>query len=825
MENRMKKPLIGLLAFALAVTASVPAFTSAFAADRAQPAVGEPAALISTADTTWRYWEDDSLPITKPADGWNSDVSFDETGWNTGKGSFGAKKGGSSGMDGGYTIHTLLAQYLSGSSDDIPVYYFRTTFDLEDPSNVTALQGSLLYDDAAIVYVNGKKIAGFDDGEFDKNGYGGSNAAAPKTGKINFTDVTSLGLKAKDNLLAVELHQGRPSSSDIYLDFTSLKASSEEITPEAPQIDNLSFGIGADESQRNLTWYANSDKASMVQVAVKPEGFQKGDAFPSADAKTFEATREKSNIQGYFSNKATVTGLKENTQYLYRVGNDDKWSETYAFKTEAFGKNTSFRFLFAGDPQIGAGNGDVAKNSAEWGATLERAVKLFPDTSFILSAGDQINDKDSREESQYDGFLAPSVLKQYPLATNVGNHDSGSLAYTQHFNMPNVSDKGVSNNTGDGSGDYWFLYNGVLFLSLNSNNLSTAEHKAFMEQVLKEQEANANWTVVTFHHSIYSAANHATDKDIVDQRRPELSPIFSELGIDVVLMGHDHHYTRSYMMEGTTPVIPKGHDLSKGETPAASVTDPEEGQVLYLTTNSASGSKYYPFNSGAMLDYVAVRDQQNRQNITDIQVTENSFTITTYYSDQDDMPVLDTFTINRTPKAEDKAPVITLPGAENNKLTVGDKFDPMAGVSAQDASGNDLTGKITVSGTVDTAKAGTYTLTYTVADQAGNTAQAERTVTVEEKADSSSSVPSGNSSNVSSGTSSGVASSEPEEESSNSSSDNTSAGSVTVDGNSSSEGGSSPVTGENVGMLLGASTLLVLAGTAGVALRRRGTKQ
>ena len=126
---------------------------------------------------------------------------------------------------------------------------------------------------------------------------------------------------------------------------------------------------------------------------------------------------------------------------------------------------------------------------------------------------------------------------------------------------------------------------------------------------------------------------------------------------------------------------------------------------------------------------------------------------------------------------------------------------------------------------MDTAKAGTYTLTYTVADQAGNTAQAERTVTVEEKADSSSSVPSGNSSNVSSGTSSGVASSEPEEESSNSSSDNTSAGSVTVDGNSSSEGGSSPVTGENVGMLLGASALLVLAGTAGVALRRRGTKQ
>ena len=40
----------------------------------------------------------------------NSDVSFDETGWNTGKGSFGAKKGGSSGMDGGYTIDVYKRQ-------------------------------------------------------------------------------------------------------------------------------------------------------------------------------------------------------------------------------------------------------------------------------------------------------------------------------------------------------------------------------------------------------------------------------------------------------------------------------------------------------------------------------------------------------------------------------------------------------------------------------------------------------------------------------------------------------------------------------------------
>jgi formylglycine-generating enzyme required for sulfatase activity len=52
------------------------------------------------------------------------------------------------------------------------------------------------------------------------------------------------------------------------------------------------------------------------------------------------------------------------------------------------------------------------------------------------------------------------------------------------------------------------------------------------------------------------------------------------------------------------------------------------------------------------------------------------------------------------------------------------------GVEAHDARDGNLTAKITVAGTVDTNTAGTYTLTYTVADGAGNTDTTTRTVTV-----------------------------------------------------------------------------------------------
>lgn len=73
-------------------------------------------------------------------------------------------------------------------------------------------------------------------------------------------------------------------------------------------------------------------------------------------------------------------------------------------------------------------------------------------------------------------------------------------------------------------------------------------------------------------------------------------------------------------------------------------------------------------------------------------------------------------------------PVITLSGG-NQTLTAGDTWvDP--GYSATDNTDGNLTGSVTVTGSVNTANAGTYTLTYSVTDAAGNTGTATRTVTV-----------------------------------------------------------------------------------------------
>ncbi|MBB5184744.1 hypothetical protein HNQ43_000787 [Faecalicoccus acidiformans] len=80
---------------------------------------------------------------------------------------------------------------------------------------------------------------------------------------------------------------------------------------------------------------------------------------------------------------------------------------------------------------------------------------------------------------------------------------------------------------------------------------------------------------------------------------------------------------------------------------------------------------------------------------------------------------------------ENQAPVIN---AKDQTLTVGDKFDPMKGVTATDKEDGDLTDKIVITkNTVDTSKAGKYTVDYEVTDNGGTRVRKTIVVTVKEK--------------------------------------------------------------------------------------------
>ena len=344
-------------------------------------------------------------------------------------------------------------------------------------------------------------------------------------------------------------------------------------------------------------------------------------------SETFEAAGE-GILRGFSSHKATITGLEENQLYSYRFGDGHRaWSESYTFRTQAT-EDDDFNFLFFGDPQIGAGDG--AQIDADgWDRTVTTATKMFPDTSFLVSSGDQVNTAYNLQ--QYEGWFSPEALTAYPIIPIVGNHDAASFA--DYFNVPNETGLG-----GDSEGsDFYFSYGNTLFLALNSQSSDVEEHRKAMERAIAANP-DATHRIVLLHKSLYSSADHALDEDVLELRAG-LVPAFDELDIDAVLMGHDHGYVRTYQMEGNQVV----GEITYNEEGAA--VDPDG--TVYLTGNSASDSKYYDMRGPSVYErYSAVALQLEEPTYMNVEVTDDSLTFTTYKVS--DLSVVDAYSIVKT---------------------------------------------------------------------------------------------------------------------------------------------------------------------------------
>ncbi len=606
--------------------------------------------VVMNQDTTIKYLDTNTDPAngTQAKDKWGQ-----YTGWTRAY-----KNGDNASLNGQYNDNEWKEQNGEFSTEkgtlnkESRAYFFRGYFNVDQASQVNGIHLSFNYKDAVIVYINGQQLTALnvpDEGyrsqdsgngsHKDNMGYGSKEtSSAVKTADLYFRDIKDM-LTNGQNVIAFEIHKSNETSEG-YFKLNELGINPDEsLLPERESLKAISLSVGSTPTELNLNWFSTDSTNGQIQFAKKAD--MTGNEFPEAKAKTVNAKINKAQADGYYANKATMSDLEENTAYVYRVGNNGHWSETYTTTTKSKG---DFSFLFAGDPQLGS-SGDLASDKDGWKKTLDlvNTNPLFKDVHFIQNAGDHV--EAGKNESQYDAYLSNyqgSVVYSTPFANAVGNHDYAGTAYNDHFNLPNVSNLG-SSGQGNAQGDYYYIYNNALMLVLNSNNRSTAEHEEFIKNTLAKTKDNQDikWKIVVFHHSIYSSASHASDNDIL-ARRDTLAPMFSQNGIDLVLMGHDHVYTRSMLMDGTTAL--KDESFDKDGNPIHEVTDPKG--LTYITANSASGSKYYEFTSNLSGDYIAVKNQEHTPNITKLDVKDNQLKIVTYRTS--DLSVVDDFTINKT---------------------------------------------------------------------------------------------------------------------------------------------------------------------------------
>ncbi len=420
---------------------------------------------------------------------------------------------------------------------------------------------------------------------------------------------------------------------------------------------------GNPQTQIGATWFTNSDVTNtiiQVKAGANVTDFT-GAMEPAVNAtavndwmyiaesgnsdQVVKATGlEKGCTRSYVSNKALISGLEANTTYSYRIGNGETWSKTGTFTTAKDNKE-AFSFIYITDTQ--AYTDEMFDVSAQ---TVKTAYENVPDAKFLLCAGDFV---DSYHIPAYEAYgytgsaeweweqwfeKMQSTCLNLPIVPVQGNHDiSPSSNWFHHFNTDksyNAAQTVEAAKTNMEGTIYSFEYGDALFMVINFENIplpyeESEENTTYINAVadwLRTTAAantDAKWKIVAFHKSMFTgSASHQDDQDGRFVRE-NIAPVLQEIGVDLVLEGHDHIYevigvlvagkegettTYEHLADAVSEQDEVTPTLADGQSNSVSVTGKEGGVfnvqngVLYFLNNSAGEKKYFPRNEQQMID-------------------------------------------------------------------------------------------------------------------------------------------------------------------------------------------------------------------------------
>ncbi len=298
---------------------------------------------------------------------------------------------------------------------------------------------------------------------------------------------------------------------------------------------------------------------------------------------TVTATTEPVELDGrtVYSHSIQIVDLEPDTRYAYKVGGDGAWSEWHGFRTASDGAEP-FRFIYLGDAQ-----NDLL---AQWSRAVRSAYAAAPDARFLLHAGDLVtrghDDALWGEWFEALGFIAAGI----PSIPAVGNHEFANREnpagggtervltplWRSNFTLPLNGPEGADRVA---ESAFWLDYQGVRIIALDSSQEREAQ-LPWLEELLRD---NPNrWTIVTFHHPIYSTGKGRDNA----AWREALVPLFDRYGVDLVLTGHDHGYGRTHKLKAGQPVEmdePGTIYAVSVSGPKMYVTEPLQSELMAVT--------------------------------------------------------------------------------------------------------------------------------------------------------------------------------------------------------------------------------------------------
>ena len=350
-----------------------------------------------------------------------------------------------------------------------------------------------------------------------------------------------------------------------------------EIPSKNPDRIILTF-VGNTATSRAVTWRTDTSVengfAQIAEATVNSSFTGKTERY-KAITEPFDLGLYKGNnsLEVHY-HSVVFQQLQPDKLYAYRVGDGNKhWSEWIQFKT-AKKEYAPTKFVYFGDAQ-----NDVLSH---WSRVIRMAYQTAPDASFVIHAGDLINNA-HRDYEWAQWYKAGGFIhSQWTAIPVVGNHEFSPLTkgddrelaiqWRPQFTLP--VEKELDEKLHETV--YTVDYQDIRIIALNSNGM-LEEQTQYIEQQLKT--STAKWNIITCHHSVFSPAEGRDFKFA----RKKWKPLFDQYNVDLVLNGHDHTYARGH--------VPK----------ISSSTGAENLGTIYVT--SVSGPKQYPLDQQQILSY------------------------------------------------------------------------------------------------------------------------------------------------------------------------------------------------------------------------------
>ncbi|MEE2041226.1 metallophosphoesterase family protein [Nocardiopsis sp. CT-R113] len=310
-------------------------------------------------------------------------------------------------------------------------------------------------------------------------------------------------------------------------------------------------------TSQTLTWRTAHDGDQVLEIAPQT----------APDQVTRVPAHATARIGGTY-HAATATGLEPGTAYRYRVGDGAQALTPWRTLTTPAPTAQPFDFLYFGDIQ-----NDITEGAAP---VVRAALAAEPDAELAVHSGDLIDtaNSDAQWGEWFDALGADATGTLNHIAAP-GNHEYSGSALSGHWSpqFPGAAN-GPTSGRDLPETVYHTDYQGVRFIVLNSNYRNAAPldaaawldtQRRWLEQALSENPHR--WTVVTFHHPVFS---NSPGRDNAPVRDAWLDTL-EEYDVDLVLQGHDHSYSRGNLVANRT----EDPDVQTGPVYAVTVTGPK----------------------------------------------------------------------------------------------------------------------------------------------------------------------------------------------------------------------------------------------------------